>query len=50
MADNAIGDTDSHAVSVHPDVYSKLTDEANTEWYQILLDAAEKNIQFATTI
>lgn len=36
-------------VTVHPDVYAKLTDEANTEWHQVLLDAAEKNIVFATT-
>lgn len=36
-------------VTVHPDVYAKLTDETNTEWHQVLLDAAEKNITFATT-
>lgn len=36
-------------VTVHPSVYSKLTDETNTEWHQVLLDAAEKNITFATT-
>lgn len=34
---------------VHADVYAKLTDESNTEWHQVLLDAAEKNITFATT-
>lgn len=34
---------------VHPDVYAKLTDESNTEWHQIFLDASEKNLIFATT-
>lgn len=36
-------------VRVHPDVYAKLTDETNAEWNQILIDAAAKNITFATT-
>lgn len=35
-------------ITVHPDVYAKLTDEANTEWHQVLIDAADKNITFAT--
>ncbi|WP_303023043.1 hypothetical protein [Duncaniella muris] len=35
-------------ITVHPNIYAKLTDEANTQWHQILLDAAEKNINFAT--
>lgn len=35
-------------VTVHPDVYAKLTDTANTEWYAILTAAANKNISFAT--
>lgn len=35
-------------ITVHPDVYAKLTDESNTEWHQVLLDAAEKSITFAT--
>lgn len=35
-------------VMVHPSVYTKLTDETNTEWHQVLLDAADKNITFAT--
>lgn len=34
--------------TVHPDVYAKLTDETNTEWHQVLIDAAAKNITFAT--
>ena len=36
------------SIIVHPDVYAKLIDETNTEWHQLLLDAAEKQIQFAT--
>lgn len=35
-------------VTVHPDVYAKLTDETNTEWHALLAQAAEKNINFAT--
>ena len=35
-------------ITVHPDVYAKLTDETNTEWHQVLIDAAAKNITFAT--
>lgn len=35
-------------ITVHPDVYAKLTDESNAEWHQVLIDAAEKNITFAT--
>lgn len=36
-------------VTLHPDVFARLTDEANADWHQVLLDAAEKNITFATT-
>lgn len=36
-------------VKVHPVVFAKLSDESNTEWYQLTLDAAEKNITFTTT-
>ena len=38
----------SPTITVHPDVYAKLTDETNTEWHQVLIDAAAKNITFAT--
>lgn len=38
----------SLTVIVHPEVYAKLTDETNTEWHQVMLDAAAKNIIFAT--
>lgn len=37
-------------VTVHPDVYAKLVDEDNTEWHQVLLNAAEKDIAFITTV
>lgn len=40
--------TSGVTITVHPDVYAKLTDESNEEWHQVLLDAAEKNINFAT--
>lgn len=40
--------TNAITITVHPDVYAKLTDEANTEWHQVLIDAAAKNITFAT--
>lgn len=36
-------------ILVHPDVFAKLNDETNTEWHQLLLDAADKQITFATT-
>lgn len=36
-------------ITVNPVVYSKLTDENNTEWHALLALAAEKNINFATT-
>lgn len=35
-------------VTVHPDIYAKLTDPDNTEWNKILLDAQAKNITFAS--
>lgn len=35
-------------ITVHPDVYAKLTDETNTEWHALIAQAAEKNITFAT--
>lgn len=36
-------------ITVHPDVYAKIIDETNTEWNQLLTDAAAKNITFTTT-
>ena len=38
----------SRVITVHAEVFTKLTDESNTEWHQVLLDAAEKSITFAT--
>ena len=35
-------------ITVHPDVYVKLTDEENAEWYQLNQDAIAKQITFAT--
>lgn len=40
--------TKAFSVIVHSDVYSKLTDPENTEWYQLNQDAISKNITFAT--
>ena len=40
--------SNTFTLKVHPDVYAKLTDETNTEWHQVLIDAAAKNITFAT--
>ena len=36
-------------VQVHPDVYAKLTDSTNTEWYAVNTAAQAKQISFATT-
>lgn len=47
IVDKAIN-TSTITITVHQNLYAKLTDETNTEWYQILLDAADKNITFAT--
>ncbi len=35
-------------VTVHPDVYAKLTDAANEQWHKILTDATARDITFAT--
>ena len=40
--------TSAITITVHPDVYAKLTDEANTGWHALMAQAAEKNITFAT--
>ena len=36
-------------ITVHPDVYAKLTDESNADWHALMASAAAKNITFATT-
>lgn len=35
-------------VTVHPDVYAKLTDPDNAEWSKVMADGAAKNITFAS--
>lgn len=40
--------TNGATITVHPDVFAKLTDESNEEWHQVLIDAMTKNITFAT--
>lgn len=47
MVQNATN-TEAITITVHPDVYAKLTDETNTEWHAVLTAAAAKNISFAT--
>lgn len=36
------------AITVHPDVYAKLTDESNAEWYAVNEVAIARDIQFVT--
>ena len=48
LVDNA-ANTSAITVQVHPDVYSKLTDSTNTEWYAVNTAAQAKQISFATT-
>jgi len=47
MIDNA-ANTSPITITVHPDVYAKLTDTTNTEWNAILNNAATKQISFVT--
>ena len=47
MVANA-ANTAAITITVHPDVYAKLTDESNAEWHKVLLDAAGKQITFIT--
>lgn len=48
LVDNA-ANTSAITVQVHPDVYAKLTDSANTDWYAVNTAAQAKQISFATT-
>lgn len=48
MVDNAYN-TAPITITVHPDIYAKLTDATNAEWYAVAEAAAAKNIAFATT-
>lgn len=47
LVDNA-SNTTAITVTVHPDVFAKLTDENNVEWHSVLTDAMARNITFAT--
>lgn len=40
--------TNGATITVHPDVFAKLTDENNEEWHSLVSLAAEKNITFET--
>lgn len=40
--------TKAITITVHPDVYSKISDETNEEWHQLIDLAANKNITFVT--
>ena len=48
LVDNA-SNTSAITITVHPDVYAKLTDPSNTEWYAVNTAAQAKQIAFATT-
>lgn len=48
LVDNA-ANTSAITVQVHPDVYAKLTDSSNTDWYAVNTAAQAKDISFATT-
>ena len=41
--------TSEITVTVHPDVYAKMSDESNAEWHKVMTDAEAKQITFATT-
>ena len=48
LVDNA-SNTSAITVTVHSEVYAKLTDPANADWYAVNTAAQAKNIAFATT-
>lgn len=48
LVDNA-ANTSAITVQIHPDVYAKLTDSTNTDWYAVNTAAQDKQISFATT-
>ena len=50
LADKTQAGAAAITITVHPDVYAKITDpEGHPDWAQLLADAAEKNILFTTT-
>lgn len=48
LVDNA-ANTKAITLTVHADVFAKLTDESNTEWHAVAVAALAKNITIATT-
>lgn len=46
---NNAANTTAITVTVHPQVYAKLTDESNAEWNAVLTAAEARQIEFATT-
>ena len=48
LVDNATN-TKAITLTVHADVFAKLTDESNTEWHAVAVAALAKNITIATT-
>ena len=48
LIENA-SNTSAITITVHPEVYAKLTDSTNTEWYAVNTAAQAKQIAFATT-
>ena len=48
LVDNA-ANTKPITLTVHADVFAKLTDESNTEWHDVAVAALAKNITIATT-
>lgn len=46
---NNATNTSPITVTVHPDVYAKLTDEDNAEWNAVLTSAEARQIEFVTT-
>lgn len=49
VSNTGVSETHSLTITVHPDVYTKLTDPANAEWYAVNTAAQAKQIAFATT-
>lgn len=49
VSNTGVSETHSLTITVHPEVYAKLTDEANAEWHSVNVAAQGKNIAFATT-
>ena len=49
VSNTGVSETHSLTITVHPEVYAKLTDEADAEWYAVNTAAQAKQIAFATT-